>query len=62
MFAVNGCRKQNSFSTSLAEAVMIVVVDIHDGLYVCIGDGGAGGCGGGGGGGGVVSLSPHGTR
>ena len=37
---------------------MIVVVDIHDGLYVCIGDGGAGDCGGGGGGGGVVSLPP----
>ena len=32
----------------------VVAVDIHDGLYVCIGDGG--------GGGGGVSLSPRGTR
>jgi hypothetical protein len=44
MFAVNGCWKRNSFSTSLVAAV-----DILDCLYVCIGDGGGGGGGGGGG-------------
>jgi hypothetical protein len=38
-------RKRNPFSTSLAAAV-----DIHDCLYVCIGDGSGGGGGGGGGG------------
>jgi hypothetical protein len=65
MFAVNGCRKQNPFSTSLvvvvvvaaaAKVVVVVAVvvmvaaaaDIHDCLYVCIGDGGGGGGGGGG--------------
>ena len=47
MFAVNGCRKRNSFSTSLVVLVLVVVVvmaavDIHDYLYVCIGDGGGG--------------------
>jgi hypothetical protein len=47
MFAVNGCWKRNSFSTSLVAAV--AVVDILDCLYVCIGDGGGGGGGGGGG-------------
>ena len=65
MFAVSGCRKQNSFSTSLvAAAVVVVAMDIHDGVCVCIVDGDDSGGGGGGGGGGVggVSLSPRGTR
>jgi hypothetical protein len=48
MFAVNGCWKRNSFSTSLVAAVAVaevaaVVVDIHDCLYVCVCDGGGGG-------------------
>ena len=34
----------------------VVVVDIHDGIYACIGDGDGGGGGGG------ISLSPRGTR
>jgi hypothetical protein len=51
MFAVNGCRKRNPFSTSLVVVVMVAkvvvvaavvvvvaAVDIHDGLYVCIGE------------------------
>jgi hypothetical protein len=52
MFAVNGCRKRNPFSTSLVVVVMVAMVvvvaavvvvvvaamDIHDGLYVCIGE------------------------
>ena len=53
MFAVNGCWKRNSFSTSLVAAVaaaaaavvVVVAVDIHDCLYFCIGDGGDGGGG-----------------
>ena len=50
MFVVNGCRKQNLFSTSLAvvavvAAAVVAAVDIHDGLYVCICDGGGGGGG-----------------
>ena len=51
MFAVNGCRKRNPFSTSLVAAVAVAVavaaaaVDIHDCLYVCIDDGGDGGGG-----------------
>ena len=45
MFSVNGCWKRNSFSTSLLAVALAVVVvaaavDIHDFLYVCIGDGG----------------------
>jgi hypothetical protein len=57
MFAVNECWKRNSFSTSfvagaaaavaVAAAVVVAAVDIHDCLYVCIGDGGGGGGGGG---------------
>jgi len=44
ILAVNGCRKRNSFSTSLVAAAAAVVgtVDIHDCLYVCICDGGGG--------------------
>jgi hypothetical protein len=47
MFAVNGCRKRNPFSTSLVAAVAAVMaeMDIHDYLYVCIDDGGDGGGG-----------------
>jgi hypothetical protein len=57
MFAVNGCWKRNSFSTSLvavsaaavavaaAAVVVVTAVDIHDCLYFCIGDGGDGGGG-----------------
>ena len=55
MFAVNGCWKRNSFSTSLvavsaaavavAAAAVVTAVDIHDCLYFCIGDGGDGGGG-----------------
>jgi hypothetical protein len=51
MFAVNGRRKRNPFSTSLVAAVAVAVavaaaaVDIHDCLYVCIDDGGDGGGG-----------------
>ena len=51
MFAVNGCWKRNSFSTSLVAVVVVAAVDIHDCLVVCIGDGDGGGGGGGGGGG-----------
>jgi hypothetical protein len=52
MFAVNGCWKRNSFSTSLVAATVAAVaaapvavasMDIHDCLYVCIGDDGGGG-------------------
>jgi sterol desaturase/sphingolipid hydroxylase (fatty acid hydroxylase superfamily) len=53
MFAVNGCWKRNSFSTSLLVVAVVVLVgvvvaavvtvvaavDIYDWLYVCIGDG-----------------------
>jgi hypothetical protein len=45
MFAVNGCRKQNSLSTSLVAVVVgavVTAVDIHDCLYVCIGAGDGG--------------------
>jgi hypothetical protein len=43
MFAVNGCWKRNSFSTSLVAAVKVAagaaaVVDIHDCLNVSIDD------------------------
>jgi hypothetical protein len=44
MFAVNGCWKRNSISTSLVAAAA-AVADIHDCLYVCIGNGGGGGAG-----------------
>ena len=50
IFAVNGCWKRNSFSTSLVAAVEVAagaaaVVDIHDCLNVSIDDASGGGCG-----------------